>query len=88
MQFVNTTALKAALLAGQDLTRSKRHADPVVQAAVPVMVVGHVFNHGLSEVHTLCGGIKVDWAKGAAFAATAFDLAKSYDIVKGTLKRK
>ena len=45
MQFVDTT-LKAALLAGQDMTRSRQHTDPLVQAAK----VGGVVQDSKKEV--------------------------------------
>jgi hypothetical protein len=89
MLFISTAALKARLLAGEPTSASSRaghHA--IVQSALPLLALGHCFNHGTPEVYSLCGGLKVDWAKGAAMAATAYDLGRPFDAVKGALKRR
>ena len=88
MLLLETAAMKAKLLAGDPtLGRAGRHA-ALVQSTLPLLTLAHAFNHGVPSVSSLCGGIKVDWAKGAAMAAAAYDLAKPFDTVKGTLKRR
>ena len=89
MLFITTAALKARLLAGEPTSASSRAGHyAIVQSALPLLALGHCFNHGTPEVYSLCGGLKVDWAKGAAMSATAYDLGRPFDTVKGALKRR
>ena len=55
MLFISTAALKARLLAGEPTSASSRAGHcAIVQSALPLLALGHCFNHGTPEVYSLC----------------------------------